>query len=126
MLDPDDNAPWDFSKASKRNKARRMRREQQPYMLIGSPECTAFCTLQALNQAKSRDPEAYVRAKIKAIKHINFMVELYREQIEDGHYFLHEHPRWATSWDLPEIMKLMAVPSVGFAHGDQCQYGAEA
>ena len=57
--------------------------------------------------------------------HINFMAEMYREQIEDGHYFLHEHPRWATSWVLPEIEKLMRVPSVGFTHGDQCQYGAE-
>ena len=58
--------------------------------------------------------------------HIDFMVELYREQLEDGHYFLHEHPRWATSWQLPSVEALMAVPGVGLTQGDQCQYGAES
>ena len=42
VLDPDDGMPWDFSIASKRDKARTLSREQQPYMLIGSPECTHF------------------------------------------------------------------------------------
>ena len=36
------------------------------------------------------------------------MVELYREQLEDGHYFLHEHPRYATSWQLKPMQDLMA------------------
>ena len=86
----------------------------------------AFSTLQYLNEARSKDASAYRIAKAKAAKHINFMIGLYREQMEDGHYFLHEHPRWATSWKLPEMEKLMAVPGVGLSHADQCQYGAEA
>ena len=61
------------------------------------------------------------RAKAKAVPHTNFMTELYREQIEDGHYVLHEHHRRATSWKLPEIEKLMEVPGVGMTHGDQSQ-----
>ena len=103
-----------------------MRREQKPYMLIGSPDCKAFSSLQAMNEARSRDASAYRIAKEKSIRHINFMVSLYREQIEDGHYFLHEHPRWATSWKLPEVEKLMAMPGLGLSHADQCQYGSEA
>ena len=63
VVDPDDGMPWDFSKSGKREKARRMRRRQRPYMLIGLPECTAFSVLQNLNKAKSRDPAAYDRAK---------------------------------------------------------------
>ncbi len=118
--------PWDLSRKSKGEKARAMRREQQPYMLIGSPCCRAFSTLQYLNEARSKDASAYRIAKAKAAKHINFMIGLYREHIEDGHYFLHEHPRWATSWKLPEMEKLMAMPGLGLSHADQCQYGAEA
>ena len=97
VLDPDDGMPWDFPIASKRDKARAMRRKQQPYMLIGSPECTHFSTIQAINIAKSSNLSAYRRARTAAIVHINFMMELYHEQLIDGHYLLHEHPRWATS-----------------------------
>ena len=42
--DPDDGQPWDFTRPEKRDKARAIRRQQRPYMLIGSPECKAFCT----------------------------------------------------------------------------------
>ena len=103
VLDPDDGMPWDFLIASKREKARAMRRTQQPYMLIGSPECTQFSQIQALNMARSTDPSAFLRARTAAIVHIDFMVELYREQLEDGHYFLHEHPRWATSCSFHQL-----------------------
>ena len=126
VVDPDDNLPWDFSKPGKREKARQMRRRQKPYMLIGSPMCTAFSTLQALNRAKGSDPAAYDRARKKAIEHVKFMVEMYTEQMEDGHYFLHEHPAFATSWQLGCMEELMSAPSVLLARGDQCQYGAEA
>ena len=126
VVDPEDGLPWDFSKSGKREKARQMRRRQKPYLLIGSPACTAFTTWQALNEAKSTDPEAYRVAKKRATAHIEFMIEMYREQLEDGHYFLHEHPRYATSWQLKAMQDLMAMPGVQLAHGDQCQYGAEA
>ena len=103
-----------------------MRRRQKPYLLIGSPACTAFTTWQALNESKSKDPDAYRKARRRAVAHIEFMIELYREQLEDGHYFLHEHPRWATSWQIATMKALMEVPEVTLAHGGQCQYGAVA
>ena len=89
-----------LSKSGQREKARQMRRRQKPYLLIGSPSCTAFTTWQALNEAKSTDPEAYRIARKRATAHIEFMIELYREQLEDGHYLLHKHRRYATSWQL--------------------------
>ena len=87
VVDPEDGLPWDFSKSGKREKARQMRRRQKPYLLIGSPACTAFTTWQALNESKSKDPDAYRKARRRAVAHIEFMIELYREQLEDGHYF---------------------------------------
>ena len=126
VVDPEDGLPWDFSKPDKRDKARRMRRNQRPYMLIGSPECTAFSTWQRLNEARSKDRVAYQRARTAAALHIKFMMELYDEQIADGHYFLHEHPRYATSWQLAEVERLLMHPDVAMSHADQCQYGAKA
>ncbi len=97
VTDPDDGLPWDFTSPAKQAKARRVLREQKPYFLIGSPECRMFSTWQALNNSKNPDKEEIKRAYDAAVEHINFVVSLYVEQIQGGRYFLHEHPRHATS-----------------------------
>jgi len=125
VADPEDGTPWDFSRESKRRKARAMLREQRPYVLIGSPMCTHFCTWQALNAAKAQDVTAMRRARAAAIVHMNFVAELYQEQMQGDRYFLHEHPMWATSWELPNIEQILTRPDVTRVHGDQCQFGAE-
>ena len=104
--DPDDGQPWGFSIREKRVKARAKLKEQRPYMLIGSPACTAFSTWMALNEAKSKDVAAIRRARIRAIVHMGFVIELYYDQLADGKYFLHEHPQNATSWQLTPMKSL--------------------
>jgi hypothetical protein len=121
----EDGTPWDFSDPSKREKARRKLREQKPYVLIGSPMCKEFSTWQRLNEAKSKDPEAMRRARIAATVHIDFVASLYEEQIDGGRYFLHEHPRCASSWVVPSIERVRARTGTQKVHGDQCQFGAE-
>ncbi len=122
--DPSDDQPWDFSIEHKRERARQLLREQKPYVLVGSPECKQFCTFQAINAARSSDRGAVDRAKTAAIVHINFVCELYQEQIDGGRYFVHEHPYWATSWQLQAVEKIMNQDGVERVRGDQCQYGA--
>ena len=56
---------------------------------------------------------------------MEFVVSLYREQIEGGRYFLHEHPSGATSWKLESMMDLMSNPTVERVDPDQCQFGSE-
>ncbi len=87
--------------------------------------CTHFCTWQHLNAAKSKDVVAMQRARTAAIVHMNFVAELYQEQMQDGRYFLHEHPLSATSWVLASIDRLGRHPDVTRVHGDRCQFGAE-
>ena len=53
------------------------------------------------------------------------MCELYRTQIAEGRYFLHEHPECATSWGEDCIKNLLQMDSVDQVVGDQCQYGQE-
>ena len=127
--DPMDDMPWDFSKPEKRERAREKLRSQKPYLLVGSPECTQFCTWQNLNAQKYNSPEQVKRreqAKIQAIAHIEFVISLYEEQIQGGRYFLHEHPSSASSWKLESMLELLKHPSVSRVNGDQCQFGAEA
>ena len=56
MVDPIDSQPWDLSKRTKIDRLFELIDETAPYMLIGSPPCTAFSALQALNEGR-RDPE---------------------------------------------------------------------
>ena len=58
--------------------------------------------------------------------HMEFVTQLYRDQVAEGRYFLHEHPQFASSWDLECVKRLMQLPGVDRTRGDQCQYGAEA
>ena len=101
-----------------------MLRAERPLFLIGSPVCTAWCSWQALNNTK-RDPEVVRREKVRAMVHLKFVESLYREQMENGRYFLHEHPEWATSWAAAPIAGLMKDERVKRVRADQCMYGAK-
>ena len=125
-IDEEDGMPWGFSIPTKREKAWRRFTEQKPYMFIGSPACAPFSTWQRPNEAKANDLEAMRRAKIAPIVHLDFVVRMYREQSEGGRHFPHEHPLYATSWKICSIEKLMNLPQVQLAHGEQRRFGPEA
>ena len=122
LNDPMTGEPWDLSKAAVRQRVRKLVVETKPFMLIGSPPCTLFSTLQNLSRGK-RDNEKFEKEMNIAKKHIWFCIELYQLQMEGGRYFLHEHPEGATSWKLPEIIKLAAKEGVETTVCDMCAFG---
>ena len=122
--DPDDNTPWDFDLAAKREKALNMVRETKPLFLIGSPMCTAWCSWQRI-KAQKRDPAKVKSELARARKHLEFVVSLYHEQVSAGRYFLHEQPRTASSWQEDAVQDLANIPGVETITADQCQLGAE-
>ncbi len=104
--DPEDNRPWDFTLESKRNKALALVKSQKPFLLIGCPPCTAFSVLFSSNLSRM-DPEQVKSRTEAAIKHIEFCIKLYKLQVSEGRYFLHEHPWSAWSWSLPCVQELL-------------------
>ena len=44
VVDPKDGQPWDFNVTAKRERARKLFREQKPYLLVASPERKACST----------------------------------------------------------------------------------
>ena len=74
----------------------------------------------ALNRARARDSEAIDKSVAKAKRHLEFVAELYREQLDGGRYFLHEHPSYASSWAIPAIKAVRKMAGVQRVHGDQC------
>ncbi len=95
---------WDFTLKRHRDAAWEYIRRVKPLLIIGSPECTMFSSLQNLNKKHwdEHKQEKYMEAK----KHIDFMVEVYAHQVKEGRYFLHEHPACASSSDLEGIKKI--------------------
>ena len=61
--------------------------------------------------------------KTKAEAHMNFMATIYKEQLKEGWYFLHEHPAGASSWKLDAIQKIRKSDGVVSVLGDMCAFG---
>jgi hypothetical protein len=112
---------WDFRLKEHRDCARKYIHKYKPKLLIGSPMCTAFSTLQRMNPNDKNKTAKWLEAK----EHIKFVVELYREQVKGGRWFLHEHPAMASSWDLEEMKNMEKEEGVKISIADQCMYGLE-
>ena len=95
-FDPGGGQPWDFSVKGKREKALKMTRAQKPLFVTGPPPCTRWCTWQNLNDVKC-DPDVLQLEQERAEVHLKIATQIYREQIEGGRFFLHEHPDHAGS-----------------------------
>ena len=68
------------------------------------------------------------RRKVEAARregdvHLRFCAALYREQMRGGRYFVHEHPKSATSWMNPHIKALREDPRTVLAEAGLCQFG---
>ncbi len=93
----EDGSLWDFDSKVMRDRAMAKVKSERPQLLIGSPMCTAFSTYQRKNKL-IRDPVTVAAEKRRAVEHLSFCVELYKEQLKHGRFFLHEDPAYATSW----------------------------
>ena len=75
---------------------------ERPMLLIGSPMCTMFSSLQCLSAWNEETDEKWR----DAAGHIKWITSLYQKQIDEGRLLLHEHPASASCWNLPSIRKL--------------------
>ena len=79
------------------------------------------------NLSKGKRNEAKFQEKLTAAKnHILFCIEIYRLQMKAGRFFVHEHPKSATSWQMPEMVALAVTKGVDSAVCDMCAYGMVA
>ena len=94
---------------------------KEALLVIGSPMCRAFSQLQSFNGNIHKDQ--YWKMQQDAREHLKFCMALYQIQIDNGMYFLHEHPYSAKSWDLPEVKSISQQPGVETIRGDMCCFG---
>ena len=118
---------YDFDKEEDRNKAWAMLEEDKPMLVIGSPPCTFFSTLQYLNMHLHKDDVEWTRKfkenLEKAKRHVEFGFNIYQYQREQGRFFLHEHPWLAGSWKMECVSSMEMQPDVMKVRTDMCQFG---
>ena len=125
MNDPVTGAPWDLSRRDVQDRVRKLIRTTKPYVIIGSPPCTAFSPLQALN--KGRRDKRIVDKELRAAKaHILFCLEVYQTQLDGMRHFVHEHPLRSSAWKMTEMKIFMMKPEVGVVEMQMCAFGMVA
>ena len=117
---------WNFCKPEDRRRCWRRLEEEQPWLVIGSPPCTAFSALNAGLNYPRMDPTEVARRQAEGRLLLGFAASVYRWQIKRGAYFLHEHPASASSWKCPEIQSLQAFDTVQLISSDMCLFGMVA
>ncbi len=115
---------WDFTVKEHRRRAKQYIWKNKPLLVIGSPVCTPFSRLQALNWGRSWKTDMKLQRDLEeATRHMEFVAELYKMQDKAGIYYLHENFAQATSWQLACIQRVMGMASTQLVEADQCRYG---
>merc|ERR1712242_435708 len=71
---------WDFTKAADRERARAQIRREKPFLVVGSPPCTEFSSVQNLNRRPFSAAEAR-RRRAEAMILLGFALEVYQLQL---------------------------------------------
>ena len=104
-----DGTVLDFNDEENRRRAKEYLTKERPRVLIGRPMRTYFSQLMRTNVGRV-EAEEYDRRDTRAVSHLEFMCELYRQQLDQGGFILHEYPQGASSWNLPCMQELVGRP----------------
>ena len=94
--------------------------ELRPTVLFTSAPCTFYSSLNVMFNHARLTPHQFARKRRDADHLLNFGFMLCRIQARNGRYYVHEHPRNATSWANPAVADLLA--DGGNAHKQTNKY----
>ena len=113
---------WNFFNAVDRANFWRTLREQEPDLVVMSPECKAFSILMNSNWSKM-DKNKRERMQAEGLAMLHFCVQVAEFQLEHKRQFLIEHPAGASSWSTHAISWLLGQSGVTRFLFDQCALG---
>ena len=117
---------WDFNNEQDRADAKRYIDTVKPMMVVGSPTCAAFSQIQTFNWGKNRERDRKLKEALRAgHRHMDFMMEIYKTQMDNGRYFVHENPVGASSWRSRAVEDVQSQEEVLTVTGDQCEMGVK-
>ena len=84
--------------------------------------CTYLSQIMAINRDRLGEEEFEKRLE-RAVGHLEFACHLYRIELAQGGYILHEHPAYATSWAQDCMTNILNKPRVQSVIAHMCAYG---
>ena len=121
---PSTGEAWNLADPKVQAQVMRIVTEDKPLFVTGSAPCTAFSQMQNISRAK-RDPKIVERELEDGRRHLKFCTRLYVLQLQNGRFFVHEHPSGASSWREPCMMELAGQDGVDSVVVDMCAFGME-
>lgn len=115
----------DFMTFSGRSNAIFELQRRRPRMLIVSPPCTMYSALQHMWNIKKMAPDTLKERWAEAETLLSFAMLLCSQQVAASRTFVHEHPRYAKSWAVKEVIAVEQLPGVQRVSFDQCRFGLE-
>ena len=112
---------WNFNVSSHRCRCDKQLASERPQLLIASPPCMAFDSLQDLDEVRG-DLRVKQDKLGKARLYWDFAVEQCGKQLARGGAFLFEHPAAAASWREASLEKLATQPGVTRILGPVCRW----
>jgi len=121
----DKSEGWDFFDCSDRKTFWDVLENQQPDLVIMSPECRLFSQIMSLNwkKMKNRDETGLLKDQQRALAMLHFCVQVAEFQLARNRYFLIEHPGGASSWSSHAMTWLLKQSGVIRFEFDQCMTG---
>ena len=114
---------WDCNLASNRALALSAIDSRKPRVVMLSPPCTMFSPLQKMWNEGRMDPIVWEQRLEEAEGFMGFSKDVAVKQSTAGRGFILEHPAPASSWELPCVQEMMALPNAQVARFAQCRYG---
>jgi len=126
LIEDENGRSWNFTRRDHRDKVRKIIQQMQPYVVIGSPPCTEWTRLNRNINHPRMHPEEVRRRMWEARVHMEFVAQIYKDQLRAGRHFLHEHPASADSWKEPQMRWLGGRPEVESIVSHMCRFGMTA
>eukprot|EP00434_Breviolum_minutum_P029882 symbB.v1.2.026423.t1/scaffold2638.1/size74318/2 len=113
---------WDFFNAKHRKEFWEALEEEEPDLVVMSPECRAFSQMMNVNWEKM-DPGEARRIQVRGMAMFQFCIRVAEHQIRKKKWFLLEQPQSASSWRTKAAEWLSFQEGVAMVDFDQCQFG---
>lgn len=120
-MKPDGSERWDLDRDRDFKEVLDMIVVEQPWLVTTSPPCKTFSPLRRLSNYK-RDYKVVEQEETEGRLRLHRSMECCRAQADQGGYFLHEHPKEATSWEDEKVKAVKSMPGVYLVQSPMCRF----
>ena len=121
-MKPDGSERWNLDKDEDFQLLLEILDAEKPWLVTSSPPCTTFSPLRRLSNHK-RLKETVEQEEMLGRLRLRRSIRCCKRQARLGGFYLHEHPRDATSWKEGGVEELVNDPNSYLVQSPMCRFG---